>query len=546
MGIFKDKLRNFFKKLNNSDINEIKKSNLENETFTEKKLNNGQIKKPKVNKKPQHVKKSIAPKKSIDVKKSTDVKVLNLSRKDFDRLSKKQDIYKKIRIDISKFLKNYQRNIPKINQVNSTPSDRQDLNSRTSANREQIKANDKLPPSPQEIFLGFDLGSTCTKLVFNFAYSNLDQIAVPAISSLQADKHPYYWKTILWQSSNGEYSLLPIKDYTTITDLKLEFILNSEKTPQELVYKCKETINLTAYICLMLRQSVGWLLTAKKAQLEESIRLTFNFGYPSASLSNEHENEVFNNCCKAAISLFEDNNSINEEIIIEALKDTIEGRSSSFDYNIVPEFVASVTSYFDSTNAPQGTYLISDFGGMTIDTACFEHKIDDYGERKIIIYGSTAERFGSEISKNCLKDLTENERLDFETRHLGKNVFSKTLTNAAKKIPLHLPIWRKGVGLKTFLIGGGRHYFNCQLSLDWSELSFRQWRNTEYTPIDLLQTQNIELPLISGNRSSQRLLVASGLSSENLVKIVNTNQLQDVEMPKPKPIEHNFIGPEQM
>ena len=538
MGIFKDKLSNFFKKLNSNNIGQTKESILKAEKLPDKTIASKQVENLKISKKNSKHFSKLAP-----VNKTTEVVLKTLSKQDFKNINSNKEFNDSRELEVNQYLNHFKRNITEVNQLDSSSSDIQHLDHRLSVSRERIKARDNLSAHPQEIVLGFDLGSTCTKLVFNFAYQNLDRVAVPTISSLQAEEHPYYWKTILWRSQEGEYSLLPVKGYKTITDLKLSFIVTSEKSSQEFAYTCQETIHLIAYLALMARQSVGWFLSEKKTQLEESIRLSFNFGYPSATMKNEHKNDVFNNCCKAALILFENNNSITEAIIIKALKNATLGGSVSFDYNIVPEFVAAVTSYFDSANAPQGTYLISDFGGMTIDTACFEHRNDD-GERKIIIYGSTAERFGVEISKNCLKDLTETERLNFQTKILGQNIFSKTLMIAANKIPLHLPLW-KGE-LKTFIIGGGRHYFKYNLALDWSKHSFVNSRYyTNYIPSELLQELDIELPLISDNRSSQRLLVASGLSSEHLPSIVKSNQLDDIAMPEA--IEHGiYIGPEQM
>ncbi|UWQ39928.1 hypothetical protein K3718_10040 [Leisingera aquaemixtae] len=420
-------------------------------------------------------------------------------------------------------------------------SDSLEINRRMEACRELVAITDTCGSQEKELVVGFDMGSTSSKVVLQFPYeASLGAFAVPAPASLQSDNHPYYWKSCIWVSQDGTYQITPSDDAKVISHLKVAF-LNSDQSSKAGILP--EQIHMTAFLALMIRQALGWLWERiGRALTGYDIRISANFGFPSQSGDRSPVLTAYERSAKTALWLALSDRRITDEEIRNLLNEDTAGQLKvTYPVLVVPEFIGAVMGYFHSTQGKSGQYIICDFGGLTMDCVCFGFSRREDGAGLIKFYGSSVRTFGAEIVKTALKQRIPKNKI---ATAIG-NFICQPIIASFPKTGHNAPAW--GGRMPLFVIGGGRHlgaYKNC--FSEAQRLVKNAWFNTVFSRQDLNLDEELAIDEAKG-RNCGRLLVAWGLSHSDLdlPEWVTRDGLPDAPKLKKASLQDRFVGPEQ-
>ena len=407
-----------------------------------------------------------------------------------------------------------------------------------------ITKNRRLPET--DLIVGLDIGSTSTKVAIRLPYSGAG-IAQPvdAPTFLRAEEHPYYWISALWEEEGQTYSLLPTPGCKEHVGLKVEFLkaASEGRRSDPAVYR------MTAYITLMLRQSLGWFLRSNQRLMATTqFLLSINVGFPAAALETDGVQSFFRQCCQAAGRLaFSDKSVTNEAIIYELSQ--MAGSSTAAAHGdlveVFPELSGAIAGFIASSESRTGTYVILDIGGLTLDCVFFKLTKSDV-EAKYDIYAADLCRYGADIVRHWTN--LGNRKEDAQAA-LG-NFFAETVLNA------HAKLGERAVNrgnrsipeIPTLLIGGGRNSEVHRSAPAWAEESIRHsyWA-AKLKLSDLAPARDdMETPLLRDQRVG-RLLIAVGLSLPR-IEIPSWTKSKDVPNAAPSvrsDYSSRFVGPEQ-
>ena len=386
-----------------------------------------------------------------------------------------------------------------------------------------------------DVIIGLDVGSTATKLVLRLPYSEDIGLPVPAPTWFRADDHPYYWRTLLWKSEGGQFSIDPCKDATPLDRLKVD-LLNFEYGDRKSI-----KIAMVAWIVLMARQGIGWL-RSEQPRLFRRGRVVVdevNLGMPFTNTDETHPDQ--RQIADAAGRMLEAGEVVTEDTILLALDPAAPGRSDLVE--LQPELAGALHGFLRSHQRRDGRYLLADIGGLTVDTVFFRYR--EAAERPITVFSKSVEPFGSDVVSRWCEETGSTERA---TNVLGNHLAEVSKAAIHEKMHVFADDRGKPLELETILIGGGRHSEPHQASIDWCENSMRR----SVTPLDLRpralepDRDDLDAPLARG-KGIGRLLVAMGLSysRHDAPDIRPPSEVPDVERLKAKDVSEVFVGPEQ-
>jgi hypothetical protein len=392
-----------------------------------------------------------------------------------------------------------------------------------------------------ELVIGFDLGSTSTKIVINFPYAEaLGAFAVPAPTTLRAEDsgpHPYYWHTRLWKSTENQYSLLPSDKCSEISGMKVDFLNAGVSIDGPTYTPVAADINISAYVALMVRQALGWLSRELGPTLtKDGIRVSSNIGFPAEPHSKKDELFRFQACFNVGLELALSKRKVDDATILECFGSAPKGRGV-----VVPEFIGAVMGYFSSTRKRSGTYFLCDFGGLTCDCVFFGFTEDGSGTRVFRIYGAQVKNYGAEVAIRLLNQGVS--KYSFQ-RAIG-TLLSSTLSEAYGRIGQSAMVW--GGRTPLFWIGGGKHLSEYKGVFKEAESLIENAHfktNFDQQEIDLPERLNVRE---ANGRSCDRLILAWGLSHPDLDLPEWVTSAQIPLAPSPRRAkEKSFIGPEQI
>jgi hypothetical protein len=397
-----------------------------------------------------------------------------------------------------------------------------------------------------DLVLGLDIGSTSTKSIVRLPYIGSGAAQpVPAPGFIQADEHPYYWRTVLWQLSNGRFSLFPEVDATELSNLKINFI--AENVDSEM-HKVAE-IQMTAYAALMIRQSLGWyVVNNSKSVNKNSFFLSINVGFPSAAMELDGTQQRFRVCCCAAGNLAVSGQPITVETVLESIAKTRTSEVEASEEPLVevyPELSGAISGFIHSSASRSGTYVLVDVGGLTLDCIFFSLRKDD-DDPHYAVYAADISRYGSEVISYWLRQGNDMSRA---IAAIG-NFYVNTVIEAHKKLGRRIPV--RGLKLPseipTLMIGGGRRSEAHRKAPGWATKSIN---NSVYAISlrveDLAPAEtDLDAPKLNG-KGIGRLLVASGLSLPrmSIPTWVKSSDIPDAEPLVVRNYTNAFIGAEQ-
>ena len=151
-----------------------------------------------------------------------------------------------------------------------------------------------------ELKLGVDIGSTSSKAVIRFPYETFGPFAVPALDGLQADNNPYYWRTEIYKAKGGTFTLVPLKRWfrkreeaTLHKNLKVKFLIKSEKSSDLSMKPEQEIVHLIAFISLFMKQCLGWMAQHNPQLKKQNVGTFVNLDFQQKTLSNQILREFF-------------------------------------------------------------------------------------------------------------------------------------------------------------------------------------------------------------------------------------------------------------
>lgn len=255
-------------------------------------------------------------------------------------------------------------------------------------------------PTPEhdescDVVIGFDFGTSCTKVVVRTPTVGDRAFAVPfdeaAHSSCQ-----HLLPTVLWVSKDGGVSLSETDGAVLLRDIKYHMIENKPMTGALLGVGSEEYdpwVCATAFVAMALREVRGWFLQARASDYRNyTLEWQLNVGMPSADYANREMCAKYLRTINAAwiLSLHDGGLKYAE---VEKAVDTLElklGENQVFagdspldraELSIVPEVAAGVAGYARSDRRRLGLHLMVDVGASTFDVCSFrlqERDGDDF------------------------------------------------------------------------------------------------------------------------------------------------------------------------
>ena len=401
-----------------------------------------------------------------------------------------------------------------------------------------------------EAVIGFDFGTTSTKVIVNFPYHadllGYNYIVFPVPKAFQSNNHDYLWKTILYYNPELDlYSLYPNKGYHELNDIKTNLMNN----PYEIIKKFQK-VNIysihasVAFISMLLKiiKAYCYELTKEKKffkSLTRKINWSLNLGMPAAKLDDTEEKRTYQRIAKLSLNL--ESITFSNKAIDSMIKNNIShSLENVIEVNVLPEITAAVSGIYESMMLDAGEYFFIDIGGSTIDLSVINIFLNDTGNKQISNLISKVHILGAEAL-----DWIKNQNADYDRDDLF-NAICKVLGNIIgdnKKFrnPSSPSL---GDSLKTFIIGGGRQSEVHKHAIDAME---RNWKNNFY-PNGLDRTIfKLEKSKFSKEynikNDEMRLSVAFGLSlPSHEVYYVKPSAIEDIIEKKQKVKDWKFAA----
>jgi hypothetical protein len=386
-----------------------------------------------------------------------------------------------------------------------------------------------------DVIVGLDIGSTATKIVLRLPFADNVGLPVPAPEWFQADGHPYYWRTLLWKSNDGRYSIEPCAGAIPRDRLKVD-LLNFGGGDRETVKAA-----MIAWIVLVVRHGVGWLQKEQPGLFKNSTVVVdeVNLGMPFSSIAEAHPDQ--RHVALVAGRILESGGEVTEAAILRLLE-----TSSSGDCDLIalqPELAGALQGFLTSHQRRDGRYLLVDIGGLTVDTVFFIYR--EAANPPITIFAKSVECFGAEVISAWCKEIGNSERA---IKVLGSHIALVAKKAIREKMDVNPANWKKPFELETILIGGGRHSQPHRSAVPWCQNSMTH----HAPPLDLRLRElepdrdDIDVRLAAG-RGVGRLLVAMGLSYSryDAPDIRPPSELPNAVRYAARDLTKNYIGSEQ-
>ena len=450
------------------------------------------------------------------------------------------------------------------------------------------QVNDKAKKDERDIIIGFDFGSSNTKIVLRDSALK-KAYAIPFKEDLDG-KATYLFPSKVYLSENSEFSLQ--SGGASIVGIKQNLINNPDRTFNfkfsGKTFSVTANEFVTAYIALVVQKSRSTFLE-RHGELYANTHIYWwlNIGMPSEPYDNEElNNRLFlavnygwnSSLTKGPITLLSIQKVINEtERYLEEIKKPDSGKfNTEFIHpsyvGVCPEVIAEVVGHFHSPLRTEGLHLLIDIGARTFDVATFIlHKKD--GEDIYPLLECKVEPLGAiELHKNRLVELEKYIQKNKLSSVAEKHLETLKKMDVTLKIPprkhYEMPRMkvkciqfdtsfgddcRKSIGgvvgetrnardpmskawesmLPVFVCGGGKdiELYNEKIE-DLSaamQKSFSKFRGFDIKPLPIpesLRSQKIPLATYS------RLAVAYGLSHtpDEIGQVIPPREIDDIKL----------------
>ncbi|MFC1850962.1 hypothetical protein ACFL27_12280 [candidate division CSSED10-310 bacterium] len=427
------------------------------------------------------------------------------------------------------------------------------------------------PKNERDIIIGFDFGTSCTKVVIRDDVINVSY-AVPFEFTTCA-KIPFLLPTCIRVDDHGSLSLTSGKHI--FEDLKIKLIENSKK---KLLKSDDATVSAfdlaVGYIALVLREVRKWFwLNHSDTYRNDRLNWQVNIGMPARSFDDKKLEMIFRTIALAGWNLSVNKADLNIDLIHQAIKKSQRQLKSTSqkisqkkydihpDYVIaIPEIIAEVIGYANSPLKKPGLHFLVDVGASTLDTSTFILNEKDYDKHYYLLtaevdrYGSYSLHYHrllllSKILEKHLADWTivndglspipdvqdffsemnaKKVDLDSDFKIDCKKLVNKVILVTKNNRDPHSEVWQKG--LPVFLCGGGAKidFYKKVITASANELG-KNFNIAPYKILELPLPANLKAPGLS-RHDYNRLAVAYGLSfsKDSIGEIKPPRKIEDL------------------
>ncbi len=302
-------------------------------------------------------------------------------------------------------------------------------------NEEKSTLSEDRELSEHEVVIGFDLGTSCSKVVIRDPH--LKNAYAVDFAELGYIKNTFLLPTKIYYKNDGTFNLL--NGDIVIDDIKLKLIDYSNKYAVKDITYTEVTIAYLSIAFSIIRdwfyQNLGYIYSDKK------ILWRINIGMPARDFSDNMLVSLFR-----FVALIGWEISFDKNLSIDTIKSRINNMKSIEDVNPVeslihpdfvnafPEIIAGVIGYTKSRMRRDGMYLLVDIGASTVDVSMFNLFRRD-GETKYSILWADIKRLGVHILfQNRLKLLPSEAKLIVE-KNYKQDEFIGPMLNLYNIIP---------------------------------------------------------------------------------------------------------------
>jgi hypothetical protein len=244
----------------------------------------------------------------------------------------------------------------------------------TSAHREASSALITPPPSspalPQpvvDLTIGFDLGTSCSKVVIGDSLLG-NQYGVPFNPSAKG-VNKYLFPTRLYEWADG-ISISARTEATLVSNLKLsltEAVQNQTDTTEP-------EMDLAIYMALVLKHTLSWYHQYRTGDHRARARCWWiSVGFPAKRTDNNPRlHQAYQRLTGAAIQAVNSGEQINRALVKRSLGGSSHNGDSSYilssdRVNFYPEIAAQLAGYAISRHRVHGPLMLIDVGAGTLD-----------------------------------------------------------------------------------------------------------------------------------------------------------------------------------
>ncbi len=370
-------------------------------------------------------------------------------------------------------------------------------------------------PQPDEtgFIVGFDFGTSCSKIVIHQTGAGDLAYALPAPTHLQVREHgvaqEHLWRSVVWlDKQSGAFSLGPVVGGTRLEGFKTGLIKSDGHRMVEGVTRVQAT---TAYLALLIAYTLGYhRLAAPRGFNRKAHFSRFHFGIPVACKDEGACAAVFSRALTAAFQLAPRAPDIDLSAVTEFVRLATPAAkvTGTTPFLMFEELAGVIAGYRASPDARTGPHVVVDVGAATLDVATF-HIPNEGDHMPVPVYMSGVELLGAGALEAARRKQISDETFSLACNQHTRHVINHTFLNKNPSFT-----WGNGVPKPLLLVGGGRQ----------TALHDHLYRN---------YPAGLQAPLVTpepGTRMGYdahsdfaRLLLAWGLSQE------------DVMLPKLKP-----------
>ena len=437
-----------------------------------------------------------------------------------------------------------------------------------------------------DIVIGFDFGSSCTKIVLQAPYIGGRWAHIIPFIKYGYPGNKNLLPTKIYCNSNGVFSLTETDETICFDRLKTELIKNSDSPIVEkeihLHSDLTPKILVIAYMAIALQEIRQWFLSMQSNIFSNNkIRWHLNIGIPSAGYNDLNLKKLFKEVAQIAWLLSTMLGKINIKKIQKIIDPDITGGIhfncdiNAEDINVIPEVAAEVVGYARSPLRDEGLHVLIDIGARTLDIASFMlHKKD--GEDKYSILTADLDELGAtifnynrfkalaneliQLAKKHNEDLitpiptsitsylqkfnTNERELIQEFYYKCKSLIAKTIRDLKQNRDPNSDRWK--TGLPIFLCGGGKDIALYRQALNEHNIWLQQYTNIKELLIkEIPMPENLRAENLN-RKDYHRFAVAYGLSfpSYDIGEIKPPQEIEHIQRSEQKDHSDRFVPKE--
>ena len=312
-------------------------------------------------------------------------------------------------------------------------------------------------PEPDELgfIVGFDFGTSCSKIVIHQPGAGELSYALPVPPHLRARElgvaQEHLWQTVVWfTQSSGQFSLEPVAGAVRLEGFKTGLIQSDGHRMVNGVTHAQAT---TAYLALLTAYTLGFHKLAAPPGFNRAAHFSrFHFGVPVACKDEGGPVREFSRALTAAFELAPYAPDIGLRDVAETLRSIAPEVSASATTPFLQfeELAGVIAGYRASPDARGGPHVVVDVGASTLDVATFSILNGDDGA-KVPVYMSAVGLLGAAALKVARKKGVSDETFSLACNQHTRHVISHTFLC---KNPSFFPM--NGVPKPLLFVGGGR------------------------------------------------------------------------------------------